>query len=103
MLLSCHTKNMNEPMITVLTERGQISVPSKLRRRLHLKTGRRFLWQPAADSTLTVMILPEDEEVPGPLKVLGWASRFSKGRPLPRSDEAMRELREGEGPDALGD
>ena len=87
---------MKDPMTTVLTERGQISVPSKLRRRLHLKTGQRFLWQPIADSTMRVVVLPEEGKVPGPLGVLGWAERFFKGSRLPRSDEALRELREGE-------
>jgi len=94
---------MKNELTTVLTERGQISVPVRIRRRLNLKTGQRLLWQPVSESTLTLTVLPDVEPIPGPLKVLGWAKRFARGNALPGTDDAMRELREGERIHDVGD
>ena len=85
---------MHDDMITTVTERGQTSVPSKLRRRAGLKTGKRLHWYPVSDSEFRVVV-ETTEESPGPLAALGWAVRFHR-HGAPTSDEAMRELREGE-------
>jgi bifunctional DNA-binding transcriptional regulator/antitoxin component of YhaV-PrlF toxin-antitoxin module len=78
--------------ISVVTARGQISIPAELRQELALGKGRRLLWEKAADSEMRVVVLPE-EEPPGSLRMLGFARRFR----ATRSTAAwMAELREGE-------
>jgi bifunctional DNA-binding transcriptional regulator/antitoxin component of YhaV-PrlF toxin-antitoxin module len=79
--------------ISVVTERGQVSIPADLRKELALGKGRRLLWEKAADSELRVVVLPE-QEPKGSVGMLGFARRFRD----PRSTaEWMAELREGEG------
>ena len=78
--------------ISVVTDRGQISIPSELRRELALDKGRRLLWEKVGDRELRVVILP-DAEPPGPMAMLGFARRFRAPRP---TAEWMAELREGE-------
>ncbi len=85
---------MHDDMITMVTKRGQTSVPSKLRRRGGLTAGKRLRWYGISDREFRVVV-ETVEEVPGPLAALGWAIRYQK-RGVPGSDEAMRELREGE-------
>lgn len=91
---------MHDDMITVVTARGQTSVPSKLRRRAGLQVGNHLHWYPVSDREFRVVV-ETNEESPGPLAALGWAIKFNR-RGTPTSDEAMRELREGESTDALG-
>jgi bifunctional DNA-binding transcriptional regulator/antitoxin component of YhaV-PrlF toxin-antitoxin module len=79
--------------ISVVTERGQVSIPAELRRELALGKGRRLLWEKAADSEIRVVVLP-DYEVQGSLRMLGFARRFRKTR---STADWMAELREGEG------
>ena len=85
---------MHDDMITSVTERGQTSVPAKLRRRAGLRAGKRLHWYPVSDREFRIVV-ETPEESPGPLAVLGWAARFNR-HVGPTSDEAMRELREGE-------
>lgn len=86
---------MHDDMITTVTQRGQTSVPSRLRRSAGIKTGRRLRWYAVSDKEFRVVV-ESAESAPGPLAALGWASRYTRGR-LPRTDEAMREIREGDG------
>jgi AbrB family looped-hinge helix DNA binding protein len=78
--------------ISVITDRGQVSIPAELRKELHLEKGRRLLWEKAAASELRVVILPEHEPQ-GSLRMLGFARRFRRTRP---TAEWMAELRAGE-------
>lgn len=79
--------------VTVVTERGQVSIPAPLRRGLDLAPGRRLRWEKSAPGELRVVILP-DAPPRGATAMRGFARRFRETR---RSDEWMRELREGEG------
>lgn len=81
---------MNE---TIVTERGQISVPANLRKSMGLNAGRRLHWEQVSDREIRVTI--HDQKPMGPLAVLGYARRVSKDPPRSTSDW-MRELREGE-------
>ena len=84
---------MHDDMITVLTTRGQTSVPAKCRRAAHLKPGR-LRWEQVS-ATVFRVVVDRDAEAPGPLSVLGWARRFHAGA-VPRTDDALRELRAGD-------
>lgn len=81
--------------ISVVTERGQVSIPAELRKELALGKGRRLLWEKAADSELRVVVLPE-REPKGSLAMLGFARRFRATR---STSDWMAELREGEDKD----
>ncbi len=86
---------MHDDMITVLTTRGQTSVPAKCRRAAHLKPGQKLRWEQVS-ATVFRVVVDRDAEAPGPLSVLGWARRFHAGAAL-RTDDALRELRAGDG------
>ena len=79
--------------ISVVTARGQVSIPAELRQELALGEGRRLLWEKAGDSELRVVVLPENEPQ-GSLRMLGFARRFRATR---STADWMAELREGEG------
>jgi AbrB family looped-hinge helix DNA binding protein len=79
--------------ITVVTERGQVSIPAHLRRALSLDRGKRVLWEKVNDRELRVTLMDGGQPV-GAEAMLGYARRF---RPEPRSTaDWMAELREGE-------
>lgn len=79
--------------ITIVTERGQVSIPARLRHSLSLDKGKRLLWQKVSDHELRVTVVEEGRPV-GAQAMRGFARRF---RPRPRrTAEWMTELREGE-------
>lgn len=79
--------------VTVVTERGQTSIPADLRRDLDLTPGRHLRWEKVAPAELRVVVLPEGEPR-GARAMLGFARRF---RATPRrTQDWLRELREGE-------
>lgn len=79
--------------VTVITERGQVSIPAGLRRDLDLSPGRRVRWEKVTPGELRVVVLPADKPR-GAEAMRGFARRF---REMPRrTDDWMRELREGE-------
>ncbi len=78
--------------ISVVTERGQVSIPSELRRELSLSKGRRLLWEKAGEGEIRVVVLP-DTAPTGALAMLGFARRFRAPR---LTADWLRELREGE-------
>jgi AbrB family looped-hinge helix DNA binding protein len=78
--------------ISVVTERGQVSIPAELRKELALEKGSRLLWEKAADSELRAVVLPARERQ-GSLAMLGFARRFRSTR---STAEWMAELRQGE-------
>jgi len=82
--------SMNE---TVVTDRGQISVPASLRKAMGLHAGLKLHWEQVSERQILVS-LPEEKPA-GPLAVLGYASRI-RSKPARTTDEWMHELREGE-------
>ncbi|MFL6260800.1 MAG: AbrB/MazE/SpoVT family DNA-binding domain-containing protein [Thermoanaerobaculia bacterium] len=78
--------------ISVVTERGQVSIPSQLRKELSLEKGQRLLWEKTGEHEIRVTVLPEPQPR-GALAMLGFAKRFRKAR---RTRDWMAELREGE-------
>lgn len=78
--------------ISVVTERGQVSIPAELRKELSLGKGKRLLWERTGESEMRVVVLPEPEPR-GAVAMLGFAKRF---RGVRRTEDWMEELREGE-------
>jgi bifunctional DNA-binding transcriptional regulator/antitoxin component of YhaV-PrlF toxin-antitoxin module len=78
--------------ISVVTERGQVSIPARLRKELSLVQGQRLLWEKVGEHEMRVTILPEPEPQ-GAVAMLGFAKRFRRTR---RTKDWMTELREGE-------
>ena len=85
---------MTEPAdITIVTERGQVSIPARLRHSLSLEKGKKLLWQKVSEHELRVTVVEEGRPV-GAQAMRGFARRF---RPKPRrTADWMTELREGE-------
>jgi len=81
---------MNE---STLTERGQISIPSALRKAMKLRPGQRLKFTAVSDHEFRVF--KENDAPPGPLAMLGYARRL-RAAPGRRTSEWMHELREGE-------
>lgn len=80
--------------VTVVTERGQVSIPAELRRDLDLAPGRRLRWEKVTPTELRVAVLPEERPL-GAVAMRGFARRV-RDQPR-RTADWMRELREGEG------
>lgn len=77
-------------LITTLTDRGQVSIPAKIRENLGIKPGTKLCWQEVSDHECRLLIR---EEGPGAESMRGYAASFRKARP---TKDWMRELREGE-------
>jgi len=83
----------DSPDITVVTERGQVSIPAHLRHELTLSKGKKLLWERVSERELRVTLLEEGAPV-GAQAMRGFARRF---RPEPRrTSDWMEELRQGE-------
>ena len=80
--------------VSVITERGQVSIPSQLRKELSLAKGQRLLWEKTGEHEIRVTVLPQPERR-GAMAMLGFARRFRETR---RTEDWMAELREGEKP-----
>jgi AbrB family looped-hinge helix DNA binding protein len=78
--------------ISIITERGQVSIPAQVRKELSLVKGQRLLWERTGEHEIRVTVLPEPEPR-GALAMLGFAKRFRQTR---RTEDWMDELREGE-------
>ena len=79
--------------VTVITERGQVSIPAHLRKELALTRGRRLVWERIGERELRVVVLDEPAAA-GAEAMRGFARRF---RPKPRrTAEWLELLREGE-------
>jgi AbrB family looped-hinge helix DNA binding protein len=79
-------------MITMVTERGQISIPSAIRRALGVSSGERLIWEATGEHECRVRRL-EDTPIKGAMAMRGFAKQFRKVRP---TQAWLRELREGE-------
>lgn len=78
--------------VSVVTERGQVSIPAQLRKELALAKGQRLLWEKIGEHEIRVTVLSEPEPR-GAMAMLGFAKRFRQTR---LTEEWMKELREGE-------
>jgi bifunctional DNA-binding transcriptional regulator/antitoxin component of YhaV-PrlF toxin-antitoxin module len=78
---------------STLTDRGQVSVPARLRKSMKLHPGQRFSWERISDREFRVTVTADSP--PGPMSVLGYAQKIRKG-PRRRTSDWMAELREGE-------
>jgi len=79
--------------ICTLTERGQISIPASLRRKMHLKAGQKLRWEPVSETEVRVVV--EADVAVDPLGALGFAREVRVDMPR-RTAEWIREIREGE-------
>ena len=78
--------------ITALTERGQVSLPSKIRRQLGLRPGQPLLWRRVSDRELRV-IVPRKGQGPS---MRGFMKKYLRRGPGTTA-AWLRLLREGEG------
>ncbi|MGH7821190.1 MAG: AbrB/MazE/SpoVT family DNA-binding domain-containing protein [Candidatus Binatia bacterium] len=79
--------------VTIVTERGQVSIPARLRKELAIGRGRRLLWQKAGEREIRLVVLG-NEKPRGARAMLGFARHF---RPRSRrTADWMKDLREGE-------
>ena len=79
-------------MATMVTERGQVSIPATIRKRLNLSSGQRVMWEPMSDHECR-MVVVTDTRAPGATAMLGYAAKFRRVR---RTSEWMNEIRKGE-------
>jgi bifunctional DNA-binding transcriptional regulator/antitoxin component of YhaV-PrlF toxin-antitoxin module len=79
-------------LATIVTERGQVSIPTQVRKQLHLSCGQRVAWEVISDHECKVVVVAESH-VPGAEAMLGYAAKFRSPR---RTREWLTELREGE-------
>ena len=79
---------------TVVTERGQVSIPAAIRKEMGLKPGQPLVWEKLSDRECLVRV-PHKKKPLGAMAMLGFAARFrgEKGR---STAEWMAELRAGE-------
>ena len=82
--------HLMKELVTTLTERGQVSIPAKIRRRLGMKPGARVCWQEVSDHECRLLVR---EEGPGAEAMRGYAADFRETR---STKEWMSKLREGE-------
>lgn len=79
-------------METVLTERGQVSIPAQVRRHMHLRSGTKLRWQEISEHECRVVVAQEGCGA-GARAMLGYARQARKTR---STEEWIRELREGD-------
>jgi AbrB family looped-hinge helix DNA binding protein len=80
---------------STLTDRGQISIPAALRKKMRLKPGQRLRWEGISEREARVVV--ESGKPAGPLVALGYARKLSERKPR-RTAGWMKELRAGERP-----
>lgn len=78
--------------LSVVTDRGQVSIPAHLRQELGIEKGQRLLWEKSGEHEIRILVLQEPAPR-GAKAMLGFARRFRTTR---KTQEWMDELREGE-------
>ena len=81
-------------MKTIITERGQTSIPAELRREMHLIPGQTIIWEKVSPTECRVIVPPTPAVKPDPVAAIGFARRH--GLPAHTTAEWMKILREGE-------
>lgn len=79
---------------TTLTERGQVSMPSGLRKAARLEPGQSLTWHMISETEFRVTVA-RSAEIRGAKAAIGYARRFH-GERVPTTEEALRDIREGE-------
>lgn len=79
---------------TTLTERGQVSMPSGLRKAARLEPGQSLTWHMVSETEFRVTVT-RATEIRGAKAAIGFARRFH-GERVPTTEEALRDIREGE-------
>ena len=79
-------------MITMVTQRGQISIPSAIRRSLCVSPGERLIWEATGEHECRVRRLKETP-IKGAMAMRGFAKGF---RDVRSTEDWLREIREGE-------
>lgn len=80
--------------LTTLTERGQVSMPAALRKKLGLRPGQPLQWKMISDTECRVLIVRKPVDRRGD-SMRGFMKRFQNGMPATTS-EWMEVLREGD-------
>lgn len=78
---------------TTVTQRGQTTIPARLRHQHHVEAGTELIWSPVGPDEWRVRIERKKERAPNPTAMLGYARQF---RDVRTTADWMRELREGE-------
>lgn len=78
--------------ITVVTQRGQTSIPARLRKAMGLAKGTRLVWEQLSEQEARVRRVRARK--PDPVAMLGFARRHGLG--LSSTDEYLRGVRAGE-------
>jgi AbrB family looped-hinge helix DNA binding protein len=84
--------NGMKTLATIVTERGQVSIPAEIRKKMKLQAGQRILWELASNGGCRITPAPA-RRPQGARAMLGYASTFRRAR---RTREWMGEFREGE-------
>lgn len=79
---------------TVVTERGQVSIPASIRKEMGLKPGQLLVWEKLSDRECLIRLPPKKKPL-GAKAMLGFAARF-RGEKGMSTDKWMAILREGE-------
>jgi len=79
-------------MATMVTERGQVSIPAMVRKHLNLTSGQRVTWEPVSNHECRLRVATANP-VPGATAMLGYAAKFRRVR---RTSEWMDDIRQGE-------
>lgn len=78
---------------TTVTERGQTSIPARLRHEQRVEAGTELVWESVGPNEWKVRIERKPNQKPNPVAMLGYARRF---RAVRRTSDWIRELRGGE-------
>ncbi len=79
-------------LATVVTERGQVSIPAEIRKQMNLTSGQRIVWEIDSPTECRIRLQPNRPPI-GAAALLGFASTFRASK---RTEDWMNELREGE-------
>ena len=85
-------RNGMKPLETVLTERGQTSIPAAVRKGMQLTPGTKLRWEELSKNECR-LIVQRHAPGPGARAMLGYAQQFRKTRP---TRDWLREWRAGE-------
>jgi len=80
--------------VTTVTERGQVSIPARLRKNMGLKPGQRLVWDQISQRECRETVTRQSKPI-GAKAVLGFVRRLRPRRQL-RTRAWMKLLREGE-------
>lgn len=84
--------NHMKTLSTLVTDRGQVSIPAEIRKQMKLEAGMRVVWK-LADSGECSVSVAKAQKPQGARAMRGFASTFRSPR---RTRDWMAELREGE-------